>query len=149
MEEEKIDAQENNELEDLKNKCDDYLNGWKRAKADFINYQKGEAKRFEEFAQFANESIMRNFIAILDSFDLALDLPNADKGLRIIRSQCEDVLKKHGLETIHAQPGEPFSPALHEAIATAENAEGVIAEVMRAGYTLYGKVIRPAQVKIK
>ena len=51
---------------------DEYLDGWKRAKADLINYKKDEAKRFETIIKFSQEAIIRDLINILDSFDLAI-----------------------------------------------------------------------------
>ncbi len=148
--------QENNGLEELQKKCDEYLNGWKRAKADFINYQKDEQKRLHEFSQFANEALLQNLIVVLDSFNLALAAAeNPDKGLFIIRAQLEDVLKKHGLQPISAKIGDAFSPELHEAIAeinTSANGDvattNTIAEIMETGYTLNGKVVRPSKVKL-
>lgn len=144
------------ELEELQKKCDEYLNGWKRAKADFINYQKDEQKRFHDFIQFANEALIQNLIVVLDSFNLAVNaLKNPDQGLLIIKSQLEDTLKKHGLEPILAKAGDQFLPEMHEAIAMTENnadsspnASHTIAEIIEIGYTLNGKVIRPARVKI-
>ena len=149
MEEEKNIPQENTGTEELKTKCEEYLNGWKRAKADFINYQKDEAKRFEEFAKFANASLVHDLIAVLDSFDLALAGPEAEKGMRIIRTQLEDIVKKYGLQKIETKPGDAFDPALHESIAEEPGeAAGTIAEVLRTGYTIHHKVIRAAQVKV-
>ncbi len=155
--------QDNNRLEELnktlrqaQDKCEEYLNGWKRAKADFINYQKDEHKRLENFAQFANEALLRNLIVVLDSFNLAIaTAENPDKGLLIIRAQLEDMLKKYGLQPIPAKPGDPFLPEFHEAIAVADapadapqGTPNAIVEIIETGYTLNGKVVRPARVKI-
>src|SRR3989344_6824683 len=60
------------ELQKCQKEKDEYLDGWKRAKADLSNYKKDEMKRFETVAKFANEAIIRELIAVLDSFDLAL-----------------------------------------------------------------------------
>ena len=148
--------QGNNECEELKNKCEEYLSGWKRAKADFINYQKDEQRRLHEFARFANEALLQNLIIVLDSFNLAVNAAeNPDKGLLIIKNQLEDILKKHGLEPIPIKTGDVFSPELHEAVAATDapmNGDAAtantIAEIMEAGYTLNGKVVRPSKVKI-
>jgi molecular chaperone GrpE len=51
---------------------DEYLDGWKRAKAELLNYKKEENKRFEEVIKFANETLIRELISVLDSFALAL-----------------------------------------------------------------------------
>lgn len=148
------EAPDNNDCEELKKKCEEYLNGWKRAKADFINYQKDEARRFEELAKFGNEAFMKDIISILDSFDLAESAHLDDKGLRIIRTQLEDLLRKRGLEPIVTKTGDAFDPARHEALVAVDSPEDVsqppntIAEELEKGYTLHKKVIRPTRVKI-
>ena len=140
------------ELADVRVQCEEYLNGWKRAKADFINYQKEEGKRFEQFAQFANELLIKDLLMTLDSCNLALHAHPDQKGFVIVRGQLEDILRKHGLEKIAVAPGETFNHALHESIesveATPAAPSGHIAEEIESGYTIHGKVIRPARVKI-
>lgn len=139
----------NNE-EQLK-KCeaerDEYLNGWKRAKADLINYKKEEAQRFNHFAEFSQAEVMRDMVAILDSFSLATDL---SEGAIRIRKQMEESLKRNGLEEIAIPPSQAFDPALHEAIKEEESDQppGTIIEEFAKGYTLNGRVLRPAKVKV-
>jgi molecular chaperone GrpE len=143
--------------EDELSKCqkqrDEYLDGWKRAKADFINYQKEEIKRFESILKFANEELVKDLIPVLDSFDLSLTVLEsqglAEKGMYLVKSQLEDILKKRGLESIKVV-GEKFDPAFHEAIAEVEakGEPGIIVEEIEKGYKLNGKVIRAARVKI-
>lgn len=135
-------------------KCAEAMNGWKRAQADLVNYRTDEHKRFEEFAKFAHENIMKDLIAVLDSFALALKaIPEGDaagKGATLIKAQLEEVVKKYGLERIAVEKGSPFDPRHHEAIAAKppENGEGTdaILEEVEAGYALRGKVVRPARV---
>lgn len=130
----------------------EYLDGWQRAKADLINYKKDEGRRFEEFARFAAEGVIAEIIPVLDSFDLALrhEMPkDVERGIVMIRSQIEDILRRRGLEVI--QPfGKKFDPALHESLGEVESEgeEGIVAEVLQSGYLLVGKVIRPARVKV-
>ncbi len=143
------------EIEKLTKEKEEYLNGWKRAKADLINYKKDELKRLEEVARFGSESLILELISILDDFDLALATLEkqeaAEKGIYLIRSRFEDILKRRGLERIKVEVGEKFNPAVHEAILTVDgntqNAD-MVAEEIEAGYTLHGKVIRPARVKV-
>jgi len=139
------------DLKKCQTQCDDYLNGWKRAKADLINYQKDEAKRFEDFAKFSSKAIMKDLIVVLDSFDLALlGTKPEDKGYHMIKVQLGDLLKKHGLEEINTSPGDPFDPSIHEALMEEESTHppGAVSEVIEKGYKLNGQVIRPARVKI-
>ena len=81
---------------------DEYLAGWQRAKADFINYKKDEGKRFESLIRFANEDILEELIGVLDSFDLGLAAMEkagpVEKGVYMVRSKLDNVLKQRGLE---------------------------------------------------
>jgi len=151
----------NAEIEDLKKKLeecerqrDEYLAGWQRARADFSNYRKDEALRFEEMARFASESLIKDLIPVLDSFDLGIATleksGNVDKGIYMIRAKLEDVLKERGLEKIKIEIGKPLNPEIAEAIIEAESEEepGIILEEIEPGYKLNGKVIRPARVKV-
>jgi len=148
------------DLEELKKQCEEYLNGWKRAKADLINYQKDEQKRLEEIAKFSNWDLVRDLVTVLDSF-AALERsmegePRPDRlgrdlaGLLMIRSQLEDALKRRGLERITVIAGQAFDPSLQEAIGEAESDKpvGTVAEEIERGYLLSGRVIRPARVKL-
>ena len=64
----KISEEPRKNSEKCEKERDEYLNGWKRAKADFINYKKEEAERFREFAKFSNEALVSELIMVLDSF---------------------------------------------------------------------------------
>lgn len=152
-----MDEQKIKQLEEQLKKCeaerDEYLNGWKRAKADYINKEKDETKRFEEVAKFANKELVRDLITILDSFDLAVSAMKDGEhsgGFNLIRSQLEDTLKRHGLEQIAVAVGAPFDPGLHEAIAEVESESppGTVAEEVERGFLFNGRVIRPARVKL-
>jgi len=131
----------------------EYLDGWQRAKADLINYKKEEGRRLEELARFAGTSLIEEILPVLDSFDLAL-AGSVDKGMErgimLIRSQLEDVIRKRGVAVIQVQPGDAFNPEKHEAIGEVESAApaGSIAEAVQRGYELAGRVIRPARVRL-
>jgi len=136
----------------LEKERDEYLNGWKRAKADSINQQKDEMKRMEEIMKFANADIIKDLLLVLDSFELSMLATKdseARKGIEIIYSQLEKILNKQGLEKIKSL-GEKFDPALHEAMLQEESNKesGTILEEMVKGWKLNGKVIRPTKVKI-
>lgn len=142
------------DMEKLQKEKDDYLDGWKRAKADFINYKKDETKRFETVLKYANETIIRELIGVLDSFDLAIQSLGADekteKGIFLIRTQLEDVLKRYGLERISVSVGQKFDPSIHDAIAVEESDKpsGTVVDEVEKGYMMNGKLIRAARVKV-
>ena len=142
-------------LEESQKQRDEYLNGWQRAKADLINYKKDEMKRLEEVAQYAGQDLVKDLIVVLDSFDLAIAaLEKAgpvEKGVYMIKTQIEDVLKKRGLQRIPIVIGEDFNPAIAEAIAEGHSDEhppGSVIEEIEPGYRLHDKVLRPARVKL-
>lgn len=151
------------ELEEKLAKCekerDEYLNGWKRAKADAINLQKDEMKRLEEVMKFANTDLIKDLLLVLDSFAAleknfrseprSAELERELGGTLVIKDQLEKILNKQGLEKIKAS-GEMFDPSLHEAMLQEESDKesGTILEEMVSGWKLNGKVIRPTKVKI-
>lgn len=131
----------------------EYLDGWQRAKADLINYRKDEAKRFEELARYATEDLLQELIGVLDNFDLALGThlpPETERGIVLIRGQIEQIVRKHGLETMAVAAGDRFEPEKHESIGEEESevAAGAIARVLQKGFALRGRIIRPARVKL-
>ncbi len=133
---------------------DEYLAGWQRAKADFINYRKEEMKHLEEVAQYGSQDLIRDLISVLDNFDLGLRaLENhgpVEKGVYLIRTQIEDILKKRGLTKIDIKEGDMFDPAVAEALSEipSDKPAGSIVEVIEQGYRLHEKVLRPARVII-
>lgn len=137
----------------------EYLDGWQRSKADFMNAKKKEEKLREELISFAKESLMLDLLSSIDNFDMAYADKNAwesvDKNWRIgieyIHSQLLKTLGKHGLEQFDPI-GEQFDPARHDSVELVvtdkKDDDHKVLEVMQKGYVLNGKVIRPAKVKV-
>ena len=136
-------------------KTEEYLNNWKRERADFLNYKKDEARRIEEFVRFANEDLALEMMEVLDTLEIARNnFPGKkdDKaikdwmaGLDSVMKQSHELFKKYNIEKIKVE-GETFNPELHEVVEMEPDGEKMIQ--VRAGYTMYGKVVRPARVKI-
>jgi len=129
----------------------EYLEGWKRAMADFINYKKEEAERTSNLIKLNNRSIIGEFITILDSFDLALNSVEDEKtksGIILIKNQLYDLLRKYGLERLDGGVGKIFNPETDEVIELREDdlEEGKIIKVLTPGYKFYDKILRPARV---
>lgn len=146
--------------DDLK-KCEserkDYLDGWQRAKADYVNYKKDEGKRFEETIRFIVTDFIKDLLPVLDSFDLALQNMFSDseagenkKGILLIRSQLTDIMKKRDIEEIKVAIGGKFDPGIHESLGEVESkqTEGTVAEEIQKGYRFKDYVIRPARVRL-
>lgn len=150
------------DLEKLKAERDEYLEGWQRERANFINYKKEEKTRFKEVINFSNERLIKSLVTVLDNFNLAIESfikqgkseeenESYLKGIYLIKSQLEDILRKEGVEIIEAKPGEDFNPNFHEAVAEVENKNfkpHTIIEVLEKGYILNGKIIRPCRVMV-
>ena len=144
IEQEQRPSEERGSTEDSKpNVAEEYLNNWKRERADFTNYKKEESKRVEEFVRYANEDLVLELIDILDNLELGLRHEPTEL-LKKLSKDFEELLKKYGVERIKTE-GESFNPVLHEAV---EGAGGTKLEELRPGYTMHGKVIRPARVRL-
>lgn len=146
------------ELTENLKKCeeerDEYLKGWKRTKADFVNYKKEENDRILERISRRQESIFYSLIMVLDSFDLSILSSNEakidKKGVELIRNQLFDVLKREGLEKIEIDIGDDFDPNISEAVERVKSdyESGKVVEEVEKGYKFKNKVIRPSKVKI-
>ena len=136
-------------LKDAEAKAKEYLDGWQRAQADFVNLRKRDEEARVEFLKFANADLIAQLIPVLDSFELSL--PHGNKELEIIYRQLLQILKANGFEEDNPL-GQVFDPRRHESIATIpveeKEADHKILEVVQKGYILQGKILRPAKVKI-
>lgn len=134
-------------------RADEHYDRYLRAVADLDNYRKRAARDREEAVKYANERLLNRLIPVLDSFETALasleEAPAAVRdGVRMIYNQLLAALQESGLEPIDAT-GHPFDPSLHEAVSmreTAEVPEGHVAQQLRKGYRLNGRLVRPASV---
>jgi molecular chaperone GrpE len=124
-----------------------------RVQADFENYRKRVLREQTEIRERATEGLVEQLLPVLDSFELALGiLDDAEdkvrKGVELVFAELLGVLERAGLERI-ATDGSPFDPNVHEAVLSEEgDGDPVVAETMRGGYRLKGKVLRPAMVKV-
>ena len=142
------------ELEKVTKERDEYLEGWKRAKADYLNYKREERERFASWGKMANEALVMDLLLVLDSLNLGLSMiPGGSaekKGMLLLRTQMEDILRRYGLAKIEGPPGKAYDPSTEEAVGEVESEypPGAIAEEREKGYMLGGKVIRPAKVML-
>ncbi|MCP6719140.1 MAG: nucleotide exchange factor GrpE [Patescibacteria group bacterium] len=136
---------------------DEYLAGWQRERADFLNYKKEELERVGELLKYANIGLMLKFLPILDNFEISeKKLPKKlkgdknIKGLLQIKAQIKALLKSQGIEEIESL-GKNFDPNLQEIIEIVKSPKaesGMVAEEIQKGYKIHGKVLRPAKVKV-
>jgi molecular chaperone GrpE len=149
-------AQAEGEVEALRQKSAEYLDHLQRLKAEFENYRKRVLKEQTRAVEMASEPLVRRLLEVLDEFDLALmaaeKRPDFDRflhGVELVYAKLKDILRSEGLERVEAE-GKPFDPERHEALLQSGEPEGEphVADVLRQGYTMRGRVIRPAGVKV-
>jgi molecular chaperone GrpE len=147
----------NQELSESRAKADEYLGGWQRALADFANYKKRVERDQAEVYQRAAGSIIKRYIDILDDLDLALRKRPTEgdgyrwaDGIELIYRKLLAILESEGVKPMGAK-GQMFDPNFHEAITlepSDAHESGQIIEVLKEGYLLGEKVLRPAVVRV-
>jgi len=144
------------ELEEARRQADEYRDHLQRLAADFDNYRKRVLKEQTRAVEMASEPLVRRLLEVLDEFDLALmsaeKQPDFDRflhGVELVYAKLAEILRSEGLERIEAK-GKPFDPNQHEALMQSGEGDGdpVVGDVLRPGYTMKGRVIRPAGVKV-
>lgn len=136
---------------------DAYKDQLLRLRAEFDNYRKRMAKENERVRQTAAESLIRDLLPAVDNLERALahagsngDGAGLAEGVGMIQKQLCDTLARHGLAPIPAM-GEPFDPAVHEALACLPSADvppNHVCQEFQKGYRLGGHVLRPSQVAV-
>jgi molecular chaperone GrpE len=144
------------ELGAARAQAEEYLEHLQRLQAEFENYRKRTVKEQTRALDFAAEGLVRRLLDVLDDFERALGAADAKpefapfhRGFELVQAKLLAALRAEGLETIPAE-GEPFDPEVHEALAGSGDTEGepFVAEVLRPGYRLRERVIRPAGVRV-
>ena len=143
------------DIDALERERDDLRDTTQRLQADFENYRKREMRRQTDLVERASEGIVEQLLPVLDSFELALanlesdaDLERVRKGIELVYAELLGVLERAGLEPIVAR-GESFDPNEHEAVMHDDgDGEPRVGDVLRTGWKLKGRVLRPAMVKV-
>lgn len=133
----------------------EYLAGWQRAKADYVNARRDAEKRLDDRLSFERRKIFESLLAPLDSFEHALAEDGADgawrTGVERIVEQFRAALRENGVEAFGAS-GDPFDPRLHDPVGIEPTEETekdqTVAEVLGRGYRDGNGVIRAARVRI-
>jgi len=148
------EAEADSELVRLQAERDEYLAHLQRTQAEFDNYRKRMLRDQTAHLERATANLIEQLLPVLDSFELALgsggtDVERLRKGVELVYGELLGVLEKAGLERIEAH-GKPFDPEEHEAVmhVESEGGEPGVRDVVRAGYRLKGRVLRPAMVKV-
>ncbi len=143
-------------LEEKSREAEANYDRYLRARAELDNAKKRAQRDREEYVRYANESLLREILPVLDNFDRALqaardaEAPGLVAGVELIHRELLRVLEKFGV-TSYTAVGQPFDPEKHDAIMRVETAEApemtVVEETLR-GYLFNGRVLRPAAVVV-
>lgn len=145
------------DIESARTEAQDYLDHLRRLQAEFDNYRKRVQRELQEARELGGAPVLARLLEVLDDFELALmaaeEKPDLDRflhGVELVYSKFTDALKAEGLERMDVQ-GKPFDPEQHEALMQTGDGDGdpVVADVLRPGYTLKGRVLRPAGVRVE
>lgn len=137
--------------QDLQEKKDRLL----RLQADFDNFRRRSAKEREEISAVVTQNFCKDMLPLLDNFERAMaaetkDVEAFQKGVEMIFTQFQEILKKNGLEHIEAV-GQKFDPNFHQAVMRVEDPEkedDTVAQELQKGYMVKGRVIRPSMVQV-
>jgi molecular chaperone GrpE len=150
------EAQLEADMEALLQQRDDALDAARRVQADFENYRKRVLREQTALVDRSTEGLVEQLLPVLDSFELAVvnldgddvDIDKVRKGVDLVFAEFLGVLEKAGLERIESR-GEPFDPNEHEAVMQDDgDGDPVVGDVLRTGWKLKGRVLRPAMVKV-
>lgn len=147
-------AKKINQLEEeLKESANRYL----RLQADYDNFRRRTREEKSQERKLRAQELVTDLLPVLDNFKRALDVETSSEeanslkqGMDMVYRQLKDALTKEGVEEVDAF-NQPFDPNLHQAVMQ-EMVEGVepntVVDVFQAGYSLNGRIIRPAMVKV-
>ncbi|MFA5936634.1 MAG: nucleotide exchange factor GrpE [Candidatus Paceibacterota bacterium] len=148
-----------NDLKACKLQKEEYLNGWQKERADFINYKKQEEERKNNFSEAVRERILSRFLTILDSFNMAFSNKeswekvdeNWRKGVEYIYAQLKTIFEEYNVKEVGVI-GEDFDPNIHQSIEMTKTDQKEnnhkISEIIQKGYKLGDRVIRAARVNV-
>ena len=138
---------------------EDELTKWRemalRTAAEYDNYRKRCVKDREDFTKYANRSLLEELLPVIDNFEMGMQMAaqqGTDSmiyiGMSMVQKQLADFLAGQGVEAIDATPGQEFDHNVHEAIMSepSDQPEGTIIRILRRGYNLRGRLLRPVNV---
>lgn len=147
------------DLKVAKKEKEEYLTGWQKERADFVNYKKQEEERHANFSEAMRERILTRFLTVMDSFNMAFANKEAWEqvsknwraGIEYIYSQMNNIFEEYGVKPI-GEVGEPFDPNIHQSLEVEETdkkeLDHTVSAVIQKGYKLGERVMRPARVNV-
>lgn len=147
-----------NELKRIQAERDEYLAGWQRSKADYVNLSRRMREQEAASSRQGVAKLARSVIAVFDSLEAAKKVAESDgtssvvQGLIQVEKQMESALLELGVARVTPEVGASFDPLKHEPIQTVacteENLDNTVSEVFQSGFEIDGVVIRPARVAV-
>ena len=135
-------------LKKTEEKAKEYLDGWQRAQADFVNLRKRDEEEMKHREKYAAGSFVKEILPVIHTLEIA---SSSDENAKAILSQLNSILKRIGVVSIDPL-GHAFDPNHHEAVKTVttneKDLDHKVAEVFEKGYILHDRVIRPAKVAV-
>ena len=162
---EKIHADADDQLKEMQAKLEAKVQEAKetydrllRVSADFENYKKRSAREIEEFRKYANQTLLKEMLSVVDNLELAINSSNHGKktdnnlieGLNLTLNEILRVFEKFDVKPIQAQ-GQTFDPAFHEAVMREETddfPENTVVSEFQKGYLIHDRLLRPAMVVV-
>lgn len=145
------------ELEQKRREAAESYDRYVREVAESENFKKRMQRDKADAIRYANEALVRDLLPVADNLEWALDHAgeSADtsifEGIKLTLRMLRDVLTKHGVSEAPSQPGDPFDPAIHEAMGMEPSAEwpaNTVLRVQQKGYRLGDRLIRAARVVV-
>jgi len=129
-----------------------------RVSAEFENYKKRSAREMEDFRKFANQSLLKEMLSVVDNLELAINSANEKhksesslkEGLNLTLKEILRVFEKFNVTPIESK-GKTFDPTYHEAVMqeeTDEHPENTVISEMQKGYLIHDRLLRPAMVVV-
>ena len=150
---------EDDELDRLRKELLEARDQYVRLQADYQNFRRRAQREREELLQYGHENLVKDLLSTVDNLDRAIDAARRNdggdlesflQGIELLRRELLGILQTHAVTRIEAV-GEPFDPAVHEAMAQAPDASvapNTVVDELQKGYQLRGRLLRPARVVV-
>lgn len=148
------------EQQEVDSSLEDELLKWRdsamRTAAEYDNYRKRMVKEKEECAKFANQRLLEELLPVIDNFEMGLAAASDDSssmiyiGMNMVKKQLDEFLSGNGVKSVEPELGSLFDHATQEALQSevSDQPEGTVLRVIRKGYVLKDRLLRPANVVV-
>ncbi len=140
------DVHAKNTLEEMGQAVEDWKNKYMRALADYKNLEKRTEEEKQEVRLYANRIFLEKLLPVVDNLERA-EAHIQDEGLSIAMKELHMMLARHGVEKLEVVDA-PFDPYTMECVEVIQGKKDVVLSVVSPGYTMHGKLLREAKVKV-